>query len=142
MAVPLKKKGQPRERLIVVALACVLLLMFIKYQLNSSRARFIVSDLQLLKMESVGHEESISKLRVQWWNAHKELEKLQKEERTGRKASRKPPNLVVPKPQENQKAAQAQAKAEADAAAQPEGAADKPAEVANDLGAGDALPNA
>eukprot|EP00189_Rhodosorus_marinus_P012258 CAMPEP_0184743870 /NCGR_PEP_ID=MMETSP0315-20130426/6659_1 /TAXON_ID=101924 /ORGANISM="Rhodosorus marinus, Strain UTEX LB 2760" /LENGTH=139 /DNA_ID=CAMNT_0027215307 /DNA_START=79 /DNA_END=498 /DNA_ORIENTATION=+ len=138
MAVPLKKQGKTRETLIVVALAGVLLLMLIKYQLNSSRARFIASDLQLLRMESVGHEESIKTLRSQWWSAHRELEKLQKGEKNKAKPRAQTPKSAEEKTQENNEAAQAQAKANADAAAQPEGAADKPAEVASDQSPRDA----
>mmetsp|Transcript_17307 Transcript_17307/g.70246 ORF Transcript_17307/g.70246 Transcript_17307/m.70246 type:complete len:97 (-) Transcript_17307:828-1118(-) len=95
--------------------------------------------MMLLKMESVGHEESIVNLRAQWWKAHKELEKLQKQEKAARQAkSRKP---VEPKNQQSQEAAQGQGKAGADAAAQPEGAADKPAEVVREGLPGDAPSN-
>uniref|UniRef100_A0A7S2ZYY6 Uncharacterized protein n=1 Tax=Rhodosorus marinus TaxID=101924 RepID=A0A7S2ZYY6_9RHOD len=121
MAVPLKKKGQERERILVVALAFVLLSTVVKYKLNSSRERFIVKDMQLLKMESVGHEESIVKLRAQWWTAHKELEKLQKEEKSAR--SGKSRFLLDQSKQKNQEA-QAQARAARDDASQPQRAAE------------------
>ncbi|KAJ8901334.1 hypothetical protein NDN08_007182 [Rhodosorus marinus] len=78
MAVPLKKRTLIQEQLMVAVLVGTLLMMVASYWVKASRIHFVGQEMERFKVENVGHEESISNLRVQYQRNHWELDKLKK----------------------------------------------------------------